>query len=55
VRVEESGHYIQRDRPDVVINSAREIAGCSRAVAPAVGPGPPDGRSASNAQGKVWT
>ena len=34
VRVEGSGHYIQRDRPDVVINSARELAGCSPAVAP---------------------
>lgn len=29
VRVDGSGHYIQRDRPDVVINSARELAGCS--------------------------
>ena len=23
-----AGHYIQRDRPDVVINAARELAGC---------------------------
>ena len=35
VRVEESGHYIQLDRPEVVINSARELAGCSRATEPA--------------------
>lgn len=28
IRVDGSGHYIQRDRPDVVINSARELAGC---------------------------
>jgi pimeloyl-ACP methyl ester carboxylesterase len=30
VHVEGSGHYIHRDRPDVVINSARELAGCTR-------------------------
>lgn len=29
VRVDGSGHYIQRDRPDVVIDSARQLAGCS--------------------------
>lgn len=29
VRVEGSGHYIHRDRPEVVIDSARELAGCS--------------------------
>lgn len=28
IRVDGSGHYIQRDRPEVVINSARELAGC---------------------------
>jgi len=39
---EGSGQYIQHDRPEVVINSARELAGCSRAIEPAVGPGPPD-------------
>lgn len=27
-RVGESGHYIHHDRPDVVINAARELAGC---------------------------
>jgi pimeloyl-ACP methyl ester carboxylesterase len=27
-RVEGAGHYIQRDRPEVVINAARELAGC---------------------------
>ena len=30
VRVEASGHYIQRDRPEVVINAARELAGCAQ-------------------------
>ncbi len=29
VRVDDSGHYIQRDRPDVVIAAARELAGCT--------------------------
>jgi pimeloyl-ACP methyl ester carboxylesterase len=29
VRVEGSGHYIQADRPSVVISSVRELAGCS--------------------------
>ncbi len=28
IRVEGAGHYIQRDQPDVVINAARELAGC---------------------------
>lgn len=28
VRVDGSGHYIQRERPDVVIDSVRELAGC---------------------------
>jgi pimeloyl-ACP methyl ester carboxylesterase len=31
VRVEGAGHYIQRDRPEVVINAARELAGCGEA------------------------
>lgn len=30
IRVEGSGHYIQRDRPDVVIDSVRTLAGCKR-------------------------
>lgn len=30
VRVEGSGHYIQKDRPDVVIDSVREVAGCRK-------------------------
>ncbi|NLG78194.1 MAG: alpha/beta hydrolase [Xanthomonadaceae bacterium] len=30
VRVEGSGHYIQRERPDVVIESVRTLAGCQR-------------------------
>jgi pimeloyl-ACP methyl ester carboxylesterase len=30
IRVEGSGHYIQKDRPDVVIESVRELAGCPR-------------------------
>ncbi len=29
VRVNDSGHYIQRDRPDVVVDAARELAGCA--------------------------
>jgi pimeloyl-ACP methyl ester carboxylesterase len=29
MRVDESGHYIQRDRPDVVVAAARELAGCA--------------------------
>ncbi len=29
IRVDGSGHYIQRDRPDVVIEAARELAGCT--------------------------
>jgi hypothetical protein len=37
-----SGQYVQHDRPEVIINSALELAGCSRAIEPAVGPGPPD-------------
>jgi len=28
VRVDGAGHYIQRDKPEVVINAARELAGC---------------------------
>jgi pimeloyl-ACP methyl ester carboxylesterase len=35
VRVDDSGHYIQRDRPDVVVAAARELAGCP-ATAPKV-------------------
>ena len=30
IRVEDSGHYIQRDRPEVVIQAVRELAGCTR-------------------------
>ena len=29
VRVDNSGHYIQRDRPEVVVDAARELAGCA--------------------------
>ncbi len=29
VRVDDSGHYIQRDRPDVVVAAARELARCA--------------------------
>jgi pimeloyl-ACP methyl ester carboxylesterase len=29
VRVADSGHYIQRDRPDVVVAAARKLAGCT--------------------------
>ena len=28
VRVEDSGHYIQRDHPQIVVNAVRELAGC---------------------------
>lgn len=28
IRVDGSGHYIQKDRPDAVINAVREITGC---------------------------
>jgi pimeloyl-ACP methyl ester carboxylesterase len=28
-RVDDSGHYIQRDRPDVVVGAVRKLAGCS--------------------------
>jgi hypothetical protein len=35
VRVADSGHYIQRDRPDVVVAAARELAGCT-AMAPKI-------------------
>lgn len=31
IRVQRSGHYIQRDRPDVVIAQVRKLAGCSPA------------------------
>jgi len=33
VQVDASGHYIQRDRPDVVVAAARELAGCAQVVA----------------------
>jgi pimeloyl-ACP methyl ester carboxylesterase len=41
VRVPESGHYIHRDRPDVVVNAARELAGCGPIRLAATSPGPP--------------
>jgi pimeloyl-ACP methyl ester carboxylesterase len=28
VRVDDSGHYIQRDRPDIVVEAVRRLAGC---------------------------
>jgi pimeloyl-ACP methyl ester carboxylesterase len=28
IRVNDSGHYIQRDRPEVVVDAVRELAGC---------------------------
>lgn len=34
IRVDGSGHYIQRERPDVVVDAVRTLAGCKR---------PPDG------------
>ena len=33
IRVANSAHYIQRDRPDVVIEAARALAGCDTSVA----------------------
>jgi pimeloyl-ACP methyl ester carboxylesterase len=32
LRVPQSGHYIQRDRPDVVIAAARKLAGCGPVI-----------------------
>jgi pimeloyl-ACP methyl ester carboxylesterase len=29
VRVADAGHYIQRDQPDVVVDAARQLAGCT--------------------------
>jgi pimeloyl-ACP methyl ester carboxylesterase len=34
VRVADSGHYIQRDQPAVVVDAARQLAGCAAANAP---------------------
>ena len=31
VRVVDSGHYIQRDQPAVVVDAARQLAGCTPA------------------------
>jgi len=33
VRVDDSGHYIQRDKPDVVVDAVRKLARCSPAKA----------------------
>ncbi|HEY7379331.1 MAG TPA: alpha/beta fold hydrolase [Steroidobacteraceae bacterium] len=33
VQVYDAGHYIQRDRPEVVIDAARELAGCTPLLA----------------------
>jgi pimeloyl-ACP methyl ester carboxylesterase len=30
VRVNDSGHYIQKDKPEVVVEAARKLAGCKR-------------------------
>jgi hypothetical protein len=27
--VADAGHYIQRDQPDVVVDAARQLAGCT--------------------------
>ena len=45
IRVDDSGHYIQRDRPEVVVDAARELAGCGAIKAPAQ-EGQPLGRAA---------
>jgi pimeloyl-ACP methyl ester carboxylesterase len=34
VRVADSGHYIQRDQPAVVVDAARQLAGCAAASGP---------------------
>ena len=34
VRVADSGHYIQRDHPEVVVGAARELAGCANDTHP---------------------
>jgi pimeloyl-ACP methyl ester carboxylesterase len=34
IRVQDSGHYIQRDHPEVVIEAARRLAGCPKTPAP---------------------
>jgi pimeloyl-ACP methyl ester carboxylesterase len=34
VRVEGASHYIQRDRPEVVIDAVRQLAGCQRVEPP---------------------
>ena len=47
IRVDDSGHYIQRDRPDVVVDAARELAGCGAIKAPAQ-EGAPLGRAAAD-------
>ena len=31
VRVADSGHYIQRDQPEIVVDAARQLAGCAAA------------------------
>ena len=35
IQVSDSGHYIQRDRPELVVAAARELAGCSSGKVPA--------------------
>jgi pimeloyl-ACP methyl ester carboxylesterase len=40
LRVDDSGHYIQRDKPDVVVEAVRELAGCHPDKTPAHGSGP---------------
>jgi pimeloyl-ACP methyl ester carboxylesterase len=32
LRVPDSGHYIQRDHPEVVVDAARQLAGCAKAA-----------------------
>jgi len=36
IRVADSGHYIQRDHPEVVVEAARQLAGCGRSPSSAV-------------------
>jgi pimeloyl-ACP methyl ester carboxylesterase len=51
VRVNDSGHYIQRDKPTVVVDAARRLAGC----APATGDGDPETASTGHSRTRYST
>jgi pimeloyl-ACP methyl ester carboxylesterase len=42
IRVEDAGHYIQRDQPQVVINAIRQLAGCTPEPPPKISQPPGD-------------